>query len=244
MEAASWRTSWASVSAADRRLTPGDRIGYTRAVTPLGNDVSMRIKICGFTTEGGIDAAVALGVDAIGLVLDPSPRRLSLDRAVALKERVPVGVDVVAVCGRPTERELSEIARVLQPDVIQLMADAALPNAVGSGWLLAFEDGPDLTDRVRRHAERSAETEPVVLVDGPAPGSGITADWSRVNAIGVPHRLIIAGGLTPDNVGKAVQQLRPYGVDVCSGVERSVGVKDPDKMAAFVAAVRAADGAR
>jgi len=203
----------------------------------------MRIKICGFTTEEGVDAAVAIGVDAIGLVLDPSPRRLSLDRALQLKERVPDDVDLVAVCGRPTERELNEISSVLQPNVIQLMAGTALPHALIARWLLAFEDGVDLADRVRRYAESSSDAEPIVLVDGPKPGSGIVADWSRVGSIDVPHRLIIAGGLTAENVGGAVRQLRPYGVDVCSGVERSVGVKDPQQMAAFVAAVRAAERA-
>ena len=177
-------------------------------------------------------------------MLDPSPRRLSLDRALQLKERVPDDVDVVAVCGRPTERELNEISSVLQPDVIQMMADTVLPDGMVARWLLAFEDGADLADRVRRYAESSSDAEPIVLVDGPAPGSGITADWSRVGAIDVPHRLIIAGGLTPTNVGRAVRELQPYGVDVCSGVERSVGVKDPQQMAAFVAAVRAATNAR
>ena len=204
----------------------------------------MRIKICGFTTEAGIDAAVACGVHAIGLVLDPSPRRLSLDRALELKKRVPDGVDVVAVCGRPTERELNEISSNLQPDVIQLMAGTPLPDAMAERWLLAFEDGADLAERVRLHVESSSDANPIVLVDGPTPGSGIVADWSRVGTIGVPHRLIIAGGLTPENVGGAIRQLRPYGVDVCSGVEKSVGVKDPQRVAAFVEAVHAANRAR
>ena len=206
----------------------------------MGSTLSLRIKICGFTTERGIDAAIELGVHAIGLVLDPSPRKLTIDRAAALKARVPKGVDVVAVCGRPSTEELEEIVNSLQPDVIQLMADATVPAAMDANWLFAFDDGPDLHKRIGEYVQSAEHEHPIVLVDGPQPGSGIPADWERVRALHGDHRLIIAGGLNAGNVGEAIRRLQPYGVDVCSGVESSVGVKDPDRMAAFVAAVRSA----
>ena len=203
--------------------------------------MGLHIKICGFTTEQGVEAAVNAGVDAIGLVLDPSPRQLTLQRALALKTLIPVGVDVVAVCGRPTRDEIGEICDVLQPDTIQLMADA-LPNSpVGIPVLPSFEDGPDLTHRVTRYAASIGEERPLVLADGPKPGSGIRADWNRVSEIAATTRLIIAGGLNPENVGDAIALLRPYGVDVSSGVERGVGCKDPQRIRDFVNAVRTAE---
>lgn len=178
---------------------------------------------------------------AIGLVLDPSPRKLSIARAKELKSRVPDHIDVVAVCGRPSLAELEAIVASLQPDVVQLMADAAVPQTVDANWLFAFDDGPDLQERIDRYGALVTSARPIVLVDGPQPGSGVPADWTRVQALSGDHRLIIAGGLNAGNVGAAIHALNPYGVDVCSGVERSVGVKDPDRMAAFVAAVHEAE---
>jgi len=214
--------------------------GY-KGVGKRGDRVALHIKICGFTTEEGIEAAVAAGVNAIGLVLDPSPRQLTLERALALKALIPRGVDVVAVCGRPTSDEIREICEVLQPDTIQLMADA-LPNVpVDVPVLPSFEDGPDLTQRVAHYAASLGRDRPLVLADGPKPGSGIRADWNRVSEISETTRLIIAGGLNPENVGDAIALLRPYGVDVSSGVERAVGCKDPQRIIDFVNSVRAAE---
>lgn len=203
--------------------------------------MALHIKICGFTTEEGIEAAVGAGVNAIGLVLDPSPRQLSLEKALALKSLIPRGVDVVAVCGRPTADEIGEISEVLQPDTIQLMADALPQFPVSVPILPSFEDGPDLTQRVTHYASSLGHDRPLVLADGPKPGSGIRADWNRVLEISETTRLIIAGGLNPENVGDAIALLRPYGVDVSSGVERTVGCKDPQRIIDFVSAVRAAE---
>ena len=203
--------------------------------------MDLHIKICGFTTEEGVEAAVTAGVNAIGLVLDPSPRQLTLPRALALKSLIPKGVDVVAVCGRPTTDEIGEICDVLEPDTIQLMADALPNKPVGVPVLPSFEDGPDLARRVSRYASALGEEFPLVLADGPKPGSGIRADWNRVSEVSATTRLIIAGGLSPENVGDAIALLRPYGVDVSSGVERSVGCKDPQRIVDFVKAVRTAE---
>ena len=205
--------------------------------------MGLHIKICGFTTTEGIAAAVEAGVDSIGLVLDPSPRQLTLERARELKAHIPEGVEVVAVCGRPSLEEIRQIHRYLAPDSIQLMADALPPESVGVQILPAFEDGPDLVDRVERYRAKMEEERPLVLADGPNPGSGIVADWGRVEALKESTQLMIAGGLTPENVGDAIDRLRPVGVDVSSGVEEEVGRKSPQRIRDFVAAVRAAEAA-
>ena len=88
----------------------------------------IHIKICGFTEPVGLQAALDAGVDSIGLVLDPSPRQLTMEQAVALAKHIPEGVDVVAVCGRPSVDEVSDIAERLSPNFIQLMADALPPH--------------------------------------------------------------------------------------------------------------------
>ena len=107
--------------------------------------------------------------------------------------------------------------------------------------LPAFEDGPDLIDRVRNYCQKHSDPRPVVLADGPRPGSGIPADWSRVEPLADFTRLVLAGGLTPENVGQAIRRMNLFGVDVSSGVEQAPGVKDPAKIQAFVAAVRNAE---
>jgi phosphoribosylanthranilate isomerase len=206
--------------------------------------MSIHIKICGFTEPTAIEAAVAAGVDAIGLVLDPSPRQLSLEAAVDLAQTIPPHIQCVAVCGRPTLDEIQRIAARLAPDWIQLMADAipaipAIPH--GFSFLPAFEDGTDLEVRVDAYRAQCGESRPLILADGPRSGSGILADWDRVIRLADRARLMLAGGLNSENVADAIARMRPYGVDVSSGVERGLGIKDPDKIRAFVAAVRQAE---
>jgi len=201
------------------------------------------IKICGFTEPMGLKAAVDAGVDAVGLVLDPSPRQLSIAEAVRLRAHIPDTVQVVAVCGRPDLKTLQDIQRELRPDFIQLMSDAMPGPEHGLPLLPAFEDGPDLEQRVRRYCEGHPEERPLVLTDGPKPGSGILADWSRLHGLSEFTRLMIAGGLRPTNVGDAIQRLHPWGVDVSSGVEAEPGKKSPELVNAFVDAVRAAESA-
>jgi len=203
--------------------------------------VSIHIKICGFTEPLGLAAAIEAGVDSIGLVLDPSPRQLTLEQAVALSAGIPDSVALVAVCGRPSLDTVQRIQVELKPDWIQLMADAMPNPALGYRIIPAFEDGEDLFARVQNYRERVGEERPLILADGPKPGSGIPADWDRVQAVAATTRLMIAGGLNPENVGAAIRQLRPYAVDVSSGVERERGVKDPELMRRFVAAVRGAE---
>jgi phosphoribosylanthranilate isomerase len=203
--------------------------------------MSLHIKICGFTEAATIAVAVQAGVDSIGLVLDSSPRQLSLDDAVALARHIPDTVKLVAVCGRPSLAALQEIQSRLSPDWIQLMGDA-LPTIANKLPLLpAFEDGVDILERVKAFATGVGSALPLIVADGPKPGQGMLADWTRLAALKPYVRLIVAGGLKPGNVGAAIARLRPYGVDVSSGVEAAMGRKDPDKIRAFVAAVRQAE---
>ena len=201
----------------------------------------IHIKICGFTEPVGLQAALDAGVDSIGLVLDPSPRQLTMDEAIALAKHIPKHVDVVAVCGRPSLEEVSAIASELSPTFIQLMADALPPPERGFAIIPAFEDGGDLLDRVAEYCDTIAEPQPLILADGPRPGSGIRADWDRVEVLSKRTRLMVAGGLNAENVAEAILRMKPFGVDVSSGVESSPGIKDPEKIRAFVAAVRHAE---
>ena len=203
--------------------------------------MSIHVKICGFTEPEGLNAAIEAGVDSVGLVLDPSPRQLTIEEAVELRAGVPDSVAVVAVCGRPSLHMLQRIQTELKPDWIQLMADAMPDPTLGYRIIPAFEDGEDLLSRVQAYRERVEEERPLILADGPKPGSGIAPDWGRVQALGSTTRMMIAGGLNPSNVSEVIRQLRPYAVDVSSGVERDRGVKDPELIRQFVAAVRGAE---
>ncbi len=206
----------------------------------------VRVKICGFSEPEALEAAVQSGVDAVGFVLDPSPRQLSFEVAAALMAGVPSDVDTVVVMGRPDLREILQVRERLAPSWIQVMADALPPLAERSGLRLipAFEDGADLYERVARYRSETDEERPLFLVDGPRPGSGVLAQWDRVlEAVG-DARLMLAGGIRADNVADAIERVKPYAVDLSSGVERERGIKDPTLIKEFMAAVRAAEAAQ
>lgn len=203
----------------------------------------IRVKICGFTEPTALEVAVQAGVDAVGFVLDPSPRQLSMEVAAELMAQVPSDVDTVVVVGRPSLPELLRIHDRLAPRWIQIMADALPPvrDRAGLRLIPAFEDGPDLGSRVSAYAEESGESSPLILVDGPRPGSGIQADWSRVAGLSTSSRLVLAGGIRADNVTAAIARVGPHGVDLSSGVERERGIKDPALIREFMTAVRAVE---
>jgi phosphoribosylanthranilate isomerase len=201
----------------------------------------IRVKMCGFTDASTIAEAVDAGVDAIGLVLDPSPRQISMEVAKVLMASIPSNIESVVVCGRPVLSELTEIREQLQPDWIQLMADSLPDPAHGFKLLPAFDDGPDLLDRVEAYRRFTGTGRPLILADGPKPGSGELADWNRIESLSNSTRLVIAGGLTPENVGEAIERMRPHGVDVSSGIEVKRGVKDRSRIRAFMHAVREAE---
>lgn len=189
----------------------------------------MFVKVCGLKTPEAVEAAVRAGVDAIGFVLAPSPRQVSLVEARALIALVPSCILKVAVFRAAPIALLPELLGGF--DVVQ--ADAPMPALpAGLRALPVFADGEDL-------AARAALAPDWLLVDGPRGGGrGEPADWGRVASVTGQRRVILAGGLSPENVRAAIQRVAPWGVDVSSGVERAPGDKDPARIAAFVAAAR------
>ncbi len=199
-----------------------------------------RIKICGITSLEDAHAAVHAGADAIGLVFhDASPRHVAVETAHAIAWALPPFVTVVGLfVDAPAER----IAAVLDAVPLGLIQFHGAETAddcrrYGRPYIKAI---PMRADVDLAHAAAAYPDAAALLVDSHhaamAGGSGETFDWTRLPAsLGRP--LVLAGGLTPGNVAQAVAMVRPYAVDVSSGVEKRRGVKDTDKMAAFVRAV-------
>lgn len=192
----------------------------------------MWIKICGMTTPEAVAAALAAGVDAIGFVFADSPRQLTLEDAVALAAPVRGKLRCVAVTRQPSQRHLDDILEVFRPDVLQTDAEdlraLRLPKQlellpVFRGW-----DGSQ------------SKLPPRLLFEGSTSGSGTPCDWTTAQRVARRTQLILAGGLDPDNVGTAISAVRPFGVDVSSGVEARPGVKNPAEVARFAAAASAA----
>lgn len=203
-----------------------------------------RIKFCGLTRPGDVRLAVELGVDAIGLVFAPgSPRCLALDHAVALREAIPPMVAAVALFMDNPGSEVEAVVRRLRPDLLQFHGGEADAFCRGFGLpfakVLAMGGGAgDAANARKRYPSASA-----FLLDGHAPGEpggrGERFDWSLAPALGKP--VWLAGGLSAENVGEAVRQVRPFAVDVSSGIESAPGVKDGGRMQKFVQEVRRAD---
>ncbi|MFO1407627.1 MAG: phosphoribosylanthranilate isomerase [Steroidobacteraceae bacterium] len=191
------------------------------------------IKVCGLGTREAVEAAVEAGADAVGFVFHPaSPRHLTLDQARALAVHVPAGVARVAVFLRPAPEVVADVVRGLAPDLVQVDADAVegLGLPAGQAVLPVVRDG----ESPARWPER-------LLYEGARSGTGERADWSRAAGIARHASLVLAGGLDASNVGDAVRAVRPSGVDVSSGVERTRGLKDPLMIRQFVEAARAAE---
>jgi len=225
------------------------------------------IKICGTTNREDALAAVDAGCDAIGFVFGASPRQVSASSAQAIAAVLPADIAKVGVFSDHSAHNVEEIARQVGLDVIQLHGGETAefarslfqdspdnrPLIFKAVWMLSGEeqmlrefasedvvDGILLDSAVLRAGCSGQGTE---LIRG---GTGVTLDWDRArdfaSQLGARTRLVIAGGLNPANVGQAIRTLQPWGVDVCSGVERSPGVKDHDKLRTFVAAVRMNSG--
>lgn len=192
----------------------------------------MFVKICGLTTPEGVDAALAAGADAIGFVFAPSVRRVTPVEAAALAAPARGRALCVAVTLHPTAAEVEEILDIFSPDLIQTdTEDAAVFSHRARARLLpVLREGATLPGRL---PER-------VLYEGALSGTGRTADWARAHALAKRTEVLLAGGLNPDNVADAIRIVRPWGVDVSSGVESTPGTKSSSKITDFVAAARAA----
>ncbi|HXB18083.1 MAG TPA: phosphoribosylanthranilate isomerase [Steroidobacteraceae bacterium] len=191
----------------------------------------MWIKICGMTTPDAIATALEAGADAIGFVFAASPRQLTPEAAAQLARPARGRVRCIAVTRHPGQPALDELLRVFRPDVLQTdEADLGALRLPPSLELLP----------VVRAAERAAALPPRILFEGPASGSGTASDWSAARRLSRSTQLVLAGGLDCANVAQAIATVRPFGVDVSSGVEARPGVKSPLKITQFVAAARAA----
>ena len=190
------------------------------------------IKVCGLTDATAVSVALEQKVDAIGFVFAPSPRELSIDQALRLAEPVRRKALCVAVTLHPSAALVATLLEEFQPDLLQLdLADlVSLPPL----------DPARILPVVRQQQIAPAQWPARVLFEGPRSGAGVTADWSQAAQIALATELVLAGGLSPGNVAAAVREVRPFGVDVSSGVEASLGRKSPQKIIEFVEAARRA----
>lgn len=206
--------------------------------------VRTRIKICGFTREDDVAAAVALGVDALGFNLyAKSPRHVTLDRAQALIRALPPFVTPVLLFVNATPDEVRAAAQALPQAVLQFHGDETPGDCEDAArpYLRAVRmgaPGVSLLD----FAQRFSSAQALLLdayVDGFG-GGGKVFDWSQIPP-SVPLPVVLSGGLNPANVTDGVVRVRPWAVDVSSGVEVSKGVKSAELMRRFCQAVREAD---
>jgi phosphoribosylanthranilate isomerase len=203
----------------------------------------MFVKVCGITTEDDALLAVALGADALGFVLAPgSPRQVRPSEARDIVSRLPRGeVITVGVFRDERPERVAEIVNTVGLRGAQLhgrepLSDVRYVRERVPLVIQAFAAGDPA---VAAAANGPAD---VVLIDAPAPGSGRVFDWALAERPPGGMRLLLAGGLTPGNVGPAIRQVRPWGVDVSSGVETSPGSgrKDPRRLRRFVEAAKEA----
>jgi phosphoribosylanthranilate isomerase len=192
------------------------------------------IKICGLRTPGAIEAAAQAGADAVGFVFHAeSPRNLEPAAARELQRAVPAGVERVAVFLRPSQAMVDVALEAVVPDWVQ--ADAA--DLEG----LRLPPGQRVLP-VLRSAPAAARPLPArCLFESARSGAGEQADWTVAARMARATQLVLAGGLDPANVAQAVHAVRPFGVDVSSGVERERGVKDEQLIREFIRAARAAE---
>lgn len=203
-----------------------------------------RIKFCGFRHAEDITVAVAAGVDALGFVFyPPSSRAVSETEAAALVRTVPPFVTTTGLLVNPDRRFVHSLLAEVPLDLLQFHGDEddAFCRQFGRPFIKAIRMHPemDLATTLERWPSACG-----LLLDAWHPqqpgGTGLTFDWQRI-PLRWRSRIILAGGLTPDNVGTAVRTIRPYGVDVSGGIEQSKGKKDSALMTAFAAAVQHED---
>ena len=199
--------------------------------------MSARVKICGLTRPVDIDGAVQFGADALGLVFyEPSPRSVSLDQAAELAKRVPAFMSVVGLFVNPSRQEVEAVLERVPLDLLQFHGDesADLCASFGRRWIKAI--------RVRKAGQIEAAFEEFhnasgLLVDAWDPdrygGTGKSFNWDLIPDYR-PLPIILAGGLSSDNVFAAVKQVKPWAVDVSGGVEQDKGIKDIQKISHFI----------
>ena len=206
-----------------------------------------RVKICGITRPSDARAAAEAGADAIGLVFYPSsPRFLSVERALEIRDALPPFVQAVALFVNPDAAQVAQVIGRVKPALLQFHGEESprFCEEFGVPYVKAYRVRSGVTKGVAaleylRPFSRAAAW----LFDSHVPeygGVGESFDWSLVPKTDKP--IILSGGLSAANVAAAIRRVKPWGVDVSSGVESAKGIKDAAKIAAFVAEVRNADG--
>ena len=201
----------------------------------------MFLKICGITQLSDALHAVEHGAGALGFVFWPrSPRCIHPERAADIIAALPAGVDAVGVFVNEAADGIRAVVAQTGINTVQLHGDETPADAAALGW-------PVLRAVTLEQIEAASTVWPpetTFLMDAADPvrrgGTGHTIDWKRAAAAAYGRRVVLAGGLTPENVADAIATVRPCGVDVSSGVEDAPGVKNPDKVARFLARARSA----
>ncbi len=213
-----------------------------------------RIKLCGLTRPEDVRQAVAAGADAIGLVFyPPSPRYVSAAAAAGLAQALPPMVSSVGLFVNASLTEVSEVLRHVPLSMLQFHGDETpaqcreIAEAVQRPFMRALRVRPDTTSANLLESDTAYRTASQLfsglLLDTWSDaygGTGKVFDWSLIPAE-IAHQAVLSGGLNVQNVTDAVRQVRPFAVDVSSGIESAKGIKDATLMRAFVSAVRAAD---
>jgi len=211
----------------------------------------VRVKICGVTREEDVAVAVSAGADAVGFIagFDGTPRNITLARAAELIRRVPPFVDSVLVTTSALITKEEAQVRRLGPDVIQLYGDHVDPQEVRDTFGVRLIRPYLLKRPDPEEAKFEARGYDALLTDtyraGRHGGTGTASDWSMCQSIRLaldPIPMVLSGGLNPENVGASIGRVRPFAVDVSSGVESSPGLKDARRVREFVKRAKEADG--
>jgi phosphoribosylanthranilate isomerase len=198
--------------------------------------LSLFIKICGLTEPAAVTAAVSAGADAVGFVFATSPRQITPRAAGMLCRELPDNIVRVAVMQHPDADAWQRVRDEFWPDWLQTDAEDFTTLVLPADC----KPMPVYRDAQLHEQPMPERWPPQLLFEGSRSGAGRTADWSVAAQIADQTRLVLAGGLNPDNVQAAIQQVRPWGVDVSSGVETTPGHKAPALIEQFVSRARAA----
>ncbi len=206
-----------------------------------------RIKICGITRIEDALCAARAGADAIGLIFyEPSPRAVTIEQAISIANALPPFVSTVALFVNAAPREVDAVISRLAPSMLQFHGDEdpAYCTQFGLPFMKAIRVGGGMTaDDLLEYASEFVAARASLLdtlSQGVYGGSGESFDWQIIPAV-MRHRIVLSGGLQPDNVAAAVRMIRPFAVDVSSGVEIQKGVKDHAKIEKFIEEVAHAD---
>jgi phosphoribosylanthranilate isomerase len=208
-------------------------------VAPFGTVDGIFVKICGITTEADALLAVGMGASAVGFIFAPSPRQMAPGAVADIVKRLPHETLTVGVFRDESPQRVLDIANHIGLSAVQLHG---VESAGDTRWIaervgFTIKAFPAGHTNIARFTDYGAQR---LLIDGASPGSGELFDWRLAEGVVDPRRLIVSGGLRPENVGAAIAHLNPWGVDVASGVEASPGVKDPGKLSEFIRAARSA----